>query len=481
VDFGLTETLLKLAETSGLVGALTTAFGKNDAMRIFALAAHQACDSGASYLAGKWLEETILAGYAEGLSEASVSRFLANMGRRVEGTEQFFAAWIDACGRPQALIHDNTSISTYSERMTMAGVGYNRDKESLPQVNVALVCGRDEMLPLWYRALEGSVPDVASLQKTISLLERLKLDKPAIALDKGYYSENNLVEMRDAKMNFIIGVPMGRKKALMLVKSNADALASLDASFLRNDIRLRHVACEYAVEHSDKRVATFPAHLYLDPERRESMLHNLERKVLELEQMVSGISFPDTAAAKDWIEKKAGTCGQFLKIIAGQGKTIVVRDSAAVGAAAATYGYMLLVASDPACGRDQALSDYRSRDIAEKLFDICKNSIGGNRLRSSNDDGMNGRLFIAFIAVILHALIGRKLDQSKLKIRSIPEAFAYLAKAKALIYPDGKIFKLEIPKKTREIMACLEKPTPSEFVSPPTKGGRKTGENPTPR
>lgn len=56
--------------------------------------------------------------------------------------------------------------------------------------------------------------------------------------------------------------------------------------------------------------------------------------------------------------------------------------------------------------------DYRCRDIAEKVFDTVKNGIGLQRLRISSSTQANGRLFWAFNAVILRALIESKLKKT---------------------------------------------------------------------
>ncbi len=49
-----------------------------------------------------------------------------------ESRQKFFSEWIKACGSPKVLIHDTTSISTYSNLLEDAEWGYNRDNEQLP-------------------------------------------------------------------------------------------------------------------------------------------------------------------------------------------------------------------------------------------------------------------------------------------------------------------------------------------------------------
>ena len=77
--------------------------------------------------------------------------------------DSFYKSWFIACGNPKSLIHDTTSISTYSKKINDSEWGYNRDKEKLKQINMALVVSEEKQLPLWYRIIPGSIPDVSTL------------------------------------------------------------------------------------------------------------------------------------------------------------------------------------------------------------------------------------------------------------------------------------------------------------------------------
>lgn len=48
---------------------------------------------------------------------------------------------------------------TYGSHNTLAEWGYNRDRESQEQVNLALMTSVESGLPLWYTVLPGSMSD----------------------------------------------------------------------------------------------------------------------------------------------------------------------------------------------------------------------------------------------------------------------------------------------------------------------------------
>ena len=120
-------------------------------------------------------------------------------------------------------------------------------------------------------------------------------------------------------------------------------------------------------------------------------------------------------------------------------------------------GVALILSSYKKSLPQDVLEDYRCRDKAEKIFDIVKNGIGVDRLRTSSSSQVNGRLFVAFIAVIIRVLIENKLRQNNLLSKySVDESLAILKKIKQIKLADGTLITCEIPKKARIIKDAIE-------------------------
>jgi transposase len=459
LEVGRTEALYMMAAQSGLSSALAGAFGAMDGARLLGLAMHQACESGPSYLAGEWLADTPHGERCGAVSASTHDRLLAGVGSDGKARSEFFRLWIEACGKPRALIHDTTSISTYAEGLSQAEWGYNRDKEDLRQVNIALVCSRDGRIPLWFRTIPGSVPDVSTLRTTCGMISELGIAGFTMSLDRGYFSEANLAGMLDAELGFVIGAPLSRAQAAALVNERRKDLESSKHSFLHEGTRLRHVACDYLVELPNGRTRRLPAHLYLDTERREALARRLETSVLELEAKAAARSavkpFKSFSDAAKWIDDNAGHLGKCLAPCVRKRKVAVRRMDDAVAESCGSFGFTLLVATDRKSGRDAVLSDYRCRDVAEKIFDTYKNGTGNNRLRSGGDNAAEGRVFVAFLATILHGLAERRLAKAGAKTRSTREAFELLAKIKTVRQPNGRTLQLEVPRKAQDIFKIL--------------------------
>jgi len=449
-----------LARQSGLADCLWRVFGIEDGSRILRLAMHQVCDEGAVYLALDWWDD--VGGIdTVGLSSPAAGQLLADIGRSTAGRREFFAEWLRACGMPRALIHDTTSISSHSPVLETAEWGYNRDGDSLPQINLALVVARDTRLPIWYRTLPGSIPDVASLRATSALLRDLGLDDFSFTLDRGYYSRDNLLDMLDDGIRFLIGVPLHLKQARELVARHLGTLVKFKRRFLAGGTPVGHVPCRFLVERRDGTQAELPAHLYYGEERRHQTSMRLEKTVLELADKAEKLGFDSHRQARQWLEENARSFAKFFGPVSRDGRIAIAVKPNRVANAIKTHGLTLIVTSPAAAdadapGREELLEDYRSRDLAEKLFDTYKNATGNDRLHTGSDQAAEGRVFLAFVSLALRALLENKLRNACLRRRlAVPEVMAMLKKIKRLVPVAGRPLMLEVPKKSRDLVQSL--------------------------
>ena len=455
VESGRPRALTGLAERSGLTRSLTTAFGEKDARRLLLLALHQVCEGEPVYLAEPWLAETEITD-PSGLSSSSLNRLVEKVGGDEDARSTFLRSWIEENGNPAALIHDTTSISTYARDLIDAEWGYNRDKEKLPQINLAMVVARDGGLPLWYRIVAGSVPDVRTLSLTRLLLEHHGLRDADFSLDRGYFSNDNVRDLLESEADFTIGVPFTNTQSRQIAHENSNALKTVRRSFLHSGERLRHIACEYQVKGGDDRAAKLPAHLYFNPTRREESLKRLETTILQLEVKAERRTFKTGQEAKQWIWDNAGAVAKLLTVSTRKGVSRVTRKSNALTKAARHFGMTLILTSKPEATREQVLSEYRCRDAVEKLFDVYKNTTCNKRLRASTEGGVAGRVFLAFLSVTLHSLLASRLGQSEIgKACSTKEALAMLRKIKMIRTSSGEEHMNEIPKKARQVLSAL--------------------------
>jgi transposase len=455
-EHGRVDALRYLAEKSGLSSCLTSVFEKDLADKILGLAMFQVCESSSLYLTSEWCAETNL---ELELSSASVSRALYAIGHHDSAIQAFFAKWIDVNGKPTSLIHDTTSISSYSNAIDEVEWGYNRDEENLPQINLAMVVERTARVPLWYRIIPGSIPDVSSLKKTCEIVRELGIEKFSFSLDRGFFSASNINTMISEKLGFIIGVPCHHSQPSELICANYERLMSIDNITIINGHRVRYANCIYRLAITDSEFTDICGHIFVDLERREYFLKKIETGVAEIKAKSRAVEFSTEIQAKAWIKDVSGPLNKYFTVSEIDNRYTVALNKEKYGCDYKKFGVMMVLTSETNSNHEQVLSDYRCRDIVEKVFDKLKNGIGFNRIRCSSNDNAEGRVFVAFIATILRISFENRLKKHVLlKKYSIDEALAILKKVKSIVLPNGKIVKREIPAKCREILdACYEK------------------------
>ena len=119
----------------------------------------------------------------------------------------FFKQWAKLRMQEECLAYDITSISSYSQLNNMVRPGYNRDEESLSQINLAMLFGEQSQLPVYFRTLPGSTRDVSTLKHFLQTASFLQMKRPHIITDKGFFSHANIKDLLANKMHFTVAVP----------------------------------------------------------------------------------------------------------------------------------------------------------------------------------------------------------------------------------------------------------------------------------
>jgi transposase len=457
IELGRVLALEKLAESAGLAEALGAAFGE-DAHSILSVAICQCAEETPMYRVENLADETCLRERALSLSPSSLSRLCDRVGISGDNCNVFFREWIRRRKNPSALIHDTTSISGYAERFHLLEWGYNRDGEALPQVNFALVVSKEDKLPLYYRLVYGSIPDVATLAETSHNLMEFGLKHFSFALDRGYFSMGNLRFMMDNNLGFTIGVPLGQTQSVRLLNNVRPKLNSFKSAFQSGKTVLRHAEAEYAVQAVGKGQARkLKAHVYLNIEERARLLAELDQTLLGLQKKFALESFKTLTAAKEWCEEELGPYKDYFRVTVANGAVSLSLAEKTIKGKMDKAGIFMLLDSSPTSTAQSTLEDNKSRDTAEKIFCTLKNFTGNNRLKGFSDQNVTGRLFIAFITVTLYKILESKLREKGLLGKySVQEALDLLRKIKLVAFKDGKRYIQEIPRKTQQLLAVLD-------------------------
>jgi len=516
-DMGPIWLLKHISDRIGLPEVLHEVFPEL-AQDFLGLAFYQTCESKPLYLYQDWLSTVSLNGYA--FSSQEISDLCEALGSQEGKIIQFFESWIRRQLNPAisslaqssppnvpSLYLDITSLSTFGKHNDFAEWGYNRDKEPLPQVNLGMVIHEATNLPLVYRMLPGSIPDVSSLKTTLAFLKDMGTTPTRFVLDRGFYSQRNLLEMKQANISFLIPVTVSSRLASSLFAQAGENLLSPSHAFSFQHSVIFHqmIPLELSEESESiqgmeqeevvvttnqqassnqtdsiqtkntKRGRGKPpseqflppvsciAHLYFDETRRAQEVESFYQQLIRVEDIIHRNLFRSLSAVKQEIEEMAPRWSKFWDIQwdCQDHSVKLTRKDQTIHYRTHHFGKMVLLSSAPYVDKEEALLIYRRRDAIEKLFDTQKNELNQSRIRVHTRTSMMGRLFLSFLAIILYCALLQQLKETKLhKKFTVPEILMILRSIRKITRKDGSCYYTEITKKQRLILDAFEIPYP---------------------
>jgi len=416
---------------------------------ILALAYHQVMEGEAFYLFPGWLEAQALEEVKKVYS-SDISQLCELLGKLEKERIEFNRQWIENLGSVHGIYYDITSISSYSSKINFVEWGYNRDKENLPQVNMGVSFCQKRLLPVHYHLYPGSIVDVSTLKNCIKYLRDYNLKKILMILDRGFCSKKNILEMEENGLKFIQPLSYSLKKVKNLLKKHKKNLKKPGYAFKYKEEILGHVKSK--IEFDDKE---FEVHIFFNEKAEVEQRHRFLKDLLEIESKICDKQFENLKESMQY--KKDMITERYRKYFKYNQRTKQIeQNSRAVNRYISNQGSFIL-ATNTEINRTQILDYYRQRDGVEKIFDISKNEIDTQRLRSHSIENVNGRLFIKFIALILYSEILKIMRAKELfKKYSLKELLRELAKLKLVTLKKEKPFFTELSKKQKAILDAFQ-------------------------
>lgn len=350
--------------------------------------------------------------------------------------------------------YDTTSISSYAQTLRQVQFGVNKEHNRLPQINLALVFGQQSGLPFYYRKLSGNIPDVSTLKTLLSDFKRLGFDKVKLVMDRGFYSESNLNGLFQEHLKFIMGV----QTSLSFVRKGIDTVYDTLRSYQHLDEQSGLYSTTLLREwtYTQKRPykkdeITAPRriylHIYFNSEKYVEDEAAFDRKLLTLKQdLENGKRNPQY----ETFYKKYFT----IKETPVRGVKVIVNEDA-VKATKRYYGFFTLVSNEKMTA-DMALAFYRNKDLIEKSFGNIKERLNLRRLLVSSEKSLEGKLFVAFVALIYLSHIKQQMQKGGLfKDYTLQSLLDKLDLIECFEYPGYALQVGEVLNKQRKIYETL--------------------------
>jgi transposase len=309
--------------------------------------------------------------------------------------QNFLNQWIKIVQAKEYLCYDITSISSYSKSNSLIRKGYNRDKESLEQLKLALLYGQESMMPAYYRKLPGNLNDVKTLKQSTQFFKILGLGKINMVLDKGFYSKNNLTDLLSLKQNFILSVPTSRKWIESIIDEFHETIHNPSYYYkLKDNENIYAVTKVYKWGNRNHRLFV---HLFYSENKIAEDNQKFMNQLLEYQKEVE---------SGNHVKCHEKYYSRYLLIKYNSNKIakVTFNDDEILKHRHRYCGYFCLVSRDNKDPMD-VLYKYRNKDVVEKSFDNLKNRLDMKRLRVHIDEAMSSRLFLQFLALILASRI----------------------------------------------------------------------------
>ena len=335
----------------------------------------------------------------ETLTSQSISKLF---GKVSEHHKQSFFRWMLAThGEQEYWAYDTTTISSYSRLLPYIQYGYNKDHESLPQLNLALLYGEKTHLPFCYRELTGNLPDLKTIPWLLNQLEDMNIPHSQLVMDRGHYSKENIIELLKSGHSFI----MGAKQSVQYIQERIKTLydARDDIEKFDEDYFMYMHSMRVTDEFSASATSYYPItlHLYYQSDRASEETQRLDKLVRRLLNKVN--------RKEDLTELESKQVKRYLT----KGKDGYQINKEVIQQKRKTMGWMALLTNTPLTSQE-VLEIYRNKDVVEKAFYDIKDRFNLNRLRVSSEQSMIGKLFVQFIALILVSYIKYQMKKAKL-------------------------------------------------------------------
>jgi len=324
------------------------------------------------------------------LSSKKLSEVLKAVGSDRGGQDIIFR---ELTRNGRQFVYDLSVVSTRSDGINIAEMGYNKDHVYVPQINLALLYSVDKGLPTMIRALPGTIKDITSLYNS---LREIGLEGKILILDRGFFSKDVVAFLLEQETSFLL--PARRNSKLYDIRIHLTG-----HSFYR----------ERLIRFGKRRVEGYFLYLFEDAvlrmEEEKTLYKRLDEETIDKERIGRGL-------------KRAG-------------RILIISDLDNDGGAV----FMM----------------YKQRGGVENRFDTYKNVLNADRMYPQDDESVFGHLFTSFLALYGYGTLETALKEARLLPKYSPmdllEEFS-----KVYIVTDGEQEIIsEIPRKVAELNKLL--------------------------
>ena len=396
-NYGSYYLLYRICSETGLLDTVKKVFPRNWD-KIITIAMYNICEGDAMYYIDDYCDENFVINdtYVSSPETSKIFNHITN-----EDIQNFFKLWSNKRSENECIAYDITSISSYSKDISLLELGYNRDGENLPQINLGMFYGMTSKLPLMYDIYNGSIGDKTHFESMLKYAKSYDINNITLVMDRGFYKTENLEYLYKNQIPFVMGISLSIKEVQAKIIELKETITS--SKYILNDELTYGISDNITINNKP-----YKLNLYYNKYKVADETSIIMNKINKLYNELSVGKMIESTAKDD----------KYFKLIVEKGiiKSFE-KDYDKIDKALSYAGYYAILTSRIDENAQEVLINYRRKDRIEKTFDNLKNYIDCNRLRVHYDETAKGKIFVMFLSLIIKSVLDDKNgDMSNKKV-----------------------------------------------------------------
>ena len=338
--------------------------------------------------------------------------------------------------------YDSTNKNCQAGDIEIVEFGHAKEEKGLPVFNYSIAYDYSNREPLFYETYPGSIVDVSQLQAMLEKAVAYGYRNAGFILDRGYFSRANIRYMDKCGYDFVIMVKGMKSFVDESVRKVRGSFEEKRQYSIRR-YRVNGTTLKTPVFYSDEKDRYL--HIYYSYSKAADERSALEAKIdrmaaylkkLEGQEIVVDKSYEKYFSLEYYHEGKEDQC-----FVCALEKASVIEEELKL------CGYFCIITSSEMTAKE-ALDLYKSRDASEKLFKADKSFLGNRSMRVYSEESLEGKMLIAFVALIIRNRMYTKLKDAEEEMlerpnyMNVPASIRELEKIEMIRQADG-IYRLD--------------------------------------
>ena len=254
--------------------------------------------------------------------------------------------------KPKAVLAcDSTTRSAYGRCLADIRWGKNKDNEALENTLEVVVYSLDSHEPIYYRTFGGNESDSRTLHTIIKDLQKLGCKDLLVIFDRGYESEDNIIDMIQRDQAFLVCGKVGQKPvydSIQRIEYDAQGMPINMEYYEKEKIYLMQFEENKTVPCKDHpgqvKQASLKVNLFLSMADRMDELTRINERIRNEKQAVARLNTTENSIYSEESLKKLKKEFDFHKFSLNKDKKLIIElNEKAVSKAKSTAGFFASV------------------------------------------------------------------------------------------------------------------------------------------